>query len=269
MYKSRILVVDDETVITMQLEEFLVSMGCEVVGKASSGEEAVSKASELRPCLIIMDIIMPGKLDGIDAAKAIKEEMGIPVIFLTAYGGEQLIERAKEIEPLGYIVKPFEKRVIAATIKIALYKIDAEKMRKKKMEELNTSLRVMLGKSDEIKERLEDKVFINVKEQVIPYIEKLRNSVLDQNQAAYLDTLRSNIEDIASPFSQILSSGYINLSSSELKVASLIKDGKTTKDISQLLGLSISTIDSYRKSIRKKLNITNRKVNLQAFLLSL
>jgi CheY-like chemotaxis protein len=122
----KIMVVDDEVVIATRLEERLTSMGHEVVGTAFSGEEALEMARHLRPDLILMDIVMPGKLDGIDVSRIIKAELDIPVIFLTAHGGEKLVERAKDVEPFGYIIKPFEETEIKAAIEVALYKKDME-----------------------------------------------------------------------------------------------------------------------------------------------
>jgi len=122
-----IMVVDDEAIITTQLEERLKIMGYEVVGCASSGEEAVDMARRLRPDLILMDIVMPGKLDGIEASRTIKAELDIPIIFLTAYTDEKFINRAKNVEPFGYIVKPFQEKEIKATIEVALYKKELER----------------------------------------------------------------------------------------------------------------------------------------------
>jgi PAS domain S-box-containing protein len=118
---AKILVVDDEATITTQLEERLEFMGYDVVGTAASGAEAVDKARELGPDLILMDIVMPGKLDGIDAARVIKNELDIPVVFLTAYGDDKFIQRAKAVEPYGYIIKPYQEGGLRASIEIALY----------------------------------------------------------------------------------------------------------------------------------------------------
>ena len=136
MYKSRIMVVDDEVVISMQLEEFLISMGYDVVGGASSGEDAISKARNLNPDLIIMDIVMPGILDGIDAAKIIKDDLGIPVLFLTAYGDKEYVGRAKHVGPIGYILKPFDQTEIMAAIEIALHKTAIEQQQKQSTVEM-------------------------------------------------------------------------------------------------------------------------------------
>ena len=131
----RIMVVDDETVITMQLEERLTGMGYEVVGRASSGQASVDMARRLRPDLALMDIVMPGKLDGIAAAEIIRAELDIPVIFLTAYADDEFIQRAKVVEPFGYIVKPFREEEMRAAIEIAVHRKDMERRLRKAEEE--------------------------------------------------------------------------------------------------------------------------------------
>jgi PAS domain S-box-containing protein len=123
---TRIMVVDDEAVITTQLEERLTMMGYEVIGSATSGEEAVEKARQLKPDIILMDIVMPGELNGIAASNVIKKELDIPVIFLTAYADDTLVGKAKNVEPLGYLIKPFQERQIRAAIEIAVYKREIE-----------------------------------------------------------------------------------------------------------------------------------------------
>ena len=118
----RVMVVDDEAIICTQLEERLGSMGYEVVGTAFSGEEAIEMAGQRKPEVVLMDIVMPGKLDGIDASAIIREEMDIPVVFLTGYTDAKYVERAKMVEPFGYIVKPYQEREISATLEVTLYK---------------------------------------------------------------------------------------------------------------------------------------------------
>lgn len=127
--KAKLMLVDDEAIITNQLEEFLTSMDYEVVAVASSGEESLQLAKSHRPDLIMMDIMMPGKerMDGITAAGRIREEFDIPVIFITAYGGEQIIDRAKNVDPYGFIVKPFQEHELKATIEFALYRMRLER----------------------------------------------------------------------------------------------------------------------------------------------
>ena len=123
----KIMIVDDEAVITTQLEECMTAMGYETSGVAFSGEESIEMAQRLKPDLILMDIVMRGKIDGIAAAKIIKEKQDIPVIFLTGYAENHFIDRAKHVEPFGYIVKPFQQREIKATIEVALHKKEMER----------------------------------------------------------------------------------------------------------------------------------------------
>jgi len=125
---SKILITDDEAYISTQLKERLTMMGHEVVGRASSGESSIEMAKNLCPDLVLMDIVMPGKLDGIAAAEIIKKEQDIPVLFMTGYADDQLIERAKQVEPYGYILKPFQEKEIKASIEIALHKKEMERL---------------------------------------------------------------------------------------------------------------------------------------------
>ncbi|UCD33484.1 MAG: response regulator [Desulfobacterales bacterium] len=119
---KKILVVEDEVVIAMSLQRRLTSMGYDVVGICHNAETGIEMARKLDPDLILMDIMMPGNLDGISGAQAIKAEFDIPVIFLTAYTEDQLIEKAKQIEPHGYLVKPIQDRELKAAVEIAIYK---------------------------------------------------------------------------------------------------------------------------------------------------
>ncbi len=133
---KRILVVEDESIIALELAEHLTEMGYDVVGRASSGVEAIAKARELRPDLILMDIVMPGEKDGIEASKEIKSELDIPVIFVTAYADEEHVKNAKKVEPFGYMVKPYEDRELRAGIEVALYKKEKERKLQKAHDKL-------------------------------------------------------------------------------------------------------------------------------------
>jgi len=124
---SKILVVDDEAIITMQLEERLTILGYTIAGMAASGEDAVDKARRVMPDLVLMDIVMPGKMNGIEAAKIITKELDIPVVFVTAYADDAIIEKAKSARPYGYIVKPFNELEIKAAIEVALFRKASER----------------------------------------------------------------------------------------------------------------------------------------------
>jgi diguanylate cyclase (GGDEF)-like protein/PAS domain S-box-containing protein len=122
MNNENILIVEDEKIIALDLQRRLERFGYSVVGMASDGQEAINLAAERRPDIILMDIMLAGDMDGIEAARRIRAQLGIPIIFLTAYTDEKTLERAKEVEPFGYILKPFKERELYTTIDIALYK---------------------------------------------------------------------------------------------------------------------------------------------------
>ncbi len=153
---------------------------------------------------------------------------------------------------------------------------DALKLREKQLEdqtqhleEVNIAMKVLLKKREEDKIELEKKVLINVKELVFNYLDKLKKSGLESRQKTYVDIMESNLQDIVSPFLLRLYNQYNNLTPSEVQVAELIKQGKTSKEISELFNLSPRTIESYRDNIRKKMGLKNRKTNLRTHLLSL
>lgn len=412
-YEHSILVAEDEVIIATELEDKLTSMGYRVVALATNGKEAVELAGSLRPELILMDIIMPGKLDGIEAARIIKERWDIPILFLSAFAGDNLIERAKDVYPAGYVLKPFQDTQISVAIEIALHRNQLNKraemsetryravvedqtelicrfdsnwkitfvndafcryykscsnellttpfmkcvertirkrlkkavtsldvnnpiitleypiysgrnqinwiqwsiraifspsgqlaeyqsvgrdiskrvemeedlkraaleleqrveLRTKELEtktaaleELNTALTILLNKRHEDKISLENRVLNNVGELVIPFLEKAKRSTDDKRTNTYLKIIENNLSDITSPFARTIPLKYAKLTPTEVKVAHLIKQGRTTKEIADLFSVSSRTIESYRNNIRKKMGIKNTKINLRLFL---
>jgi PAS domain S-box-containing protein len=117
-----LLVVEDEAIVANDIKETLISLGYGVAGIAKSGESALEKVAVTRPDLVLMDINLAGRMDGIEAAGRIHGAYGTPVIFLTAYADPALLERAKVTEPYGYIVKPYDERGLHSAIEMALYK---------------------------------------------------------------------------------------------------------------------------------------------------
>ncbi len=130
----RILVVEDETIVALDLKNSLTILGYDVVATAATGEDAIARADETRPDLVLMDIILKGEMDGVEAANTIRARLEIPVIFLTACADETTLQRAKVTEPFGYLLKPFEERELHGHIEIALYKHRMEKMLKESEE---------------------------------------------------------------------------------------------------------------------------------------
>jgi PAS domain S-box-containing protein len=410
---SGLLIVDDEAIIATDLEDRLVGYGYEVAGIATSGEKAVRLAENLRPDLVIMDIVMPGHLDGIAAAAAIRDEFGIPVVFLTAHADEEFMGRAKAVSPLGYIIKPFNEAQIYATLEIALHnsrlerqlresearyraivdqvedlicrfnpdlhlcffneatcqifgrtadelqgarftdllapdKVEAfqrclaglgndrqtglfehvvnsalngrcwlqwslrvlldndghpteyqavgrditvrmgieDTLRKSnraleqqrevnnrdlleksaQLAELETTLKVILRYQEADRDSVQQSVISNVQGLILPFVERIRQCLSDPSALAYLEVVETGLADIVSPFMRRMASTFANLTPAEIRVSHFIKQGLTTKEIADLLNLSTRTIEAYRNSIRKKMGIANRKVNLRSYL---
>jgi len=434
----RLLIVDDQVTISINLEVLLRSMGHDVVGVASSGKKAVEMARSLNPDLILMDVVMPGELDGIEAADKIRSDLDIPIIFISGYSEEGLVDRAKHVEPFGYLLKPFQEDQLKVAIDIAMYKKDMDRQlqkahdeldqkveertaellqlneqlrqeiaerqqaeaslreseararallnapsdsallldlegtvlaankiaakrlgkrvsqlldmcvydlfpsalvksrrakadqvissgnprrfkderagmildstiypvfdeggkvvqlaiygkditkerkalqdlkkrekeleaRTRSLEEANTALSVLLRRREEDKTDLEGKVLSNIKTLVRPNIEKLKKTQVNTEQKAYLSALELSLENIISSFVRGLSSTILDLTPMEIRVASLVREGKSNKEIAELLSLSKNTILTHRSNLRRKLGIKNKKVNLRSHLLS-
>jgi CheY-like chemotaxis protein len=120
------MIVEDEEIVLEDIRESVEKMGYSVCATASSGREAIDKAGMARPDLILMDILLKGSMDGIEAAKQIGERYRIPVVYLTAFGEDSMLDRAKIAEPYGYVLKPFQTRELHIAIEVALYKKEAE-----------------------------------------------------------------------------------------------------------------------------------------------
>jgi len=137
------------------------------------------------------------------------------------------------------------------------------------MQEANTAMKVLLKKREEDKKNFSEKVLFNIKELIIPYLEKLKKTDLNETQRAYVEILGSNFEELSNPLALKLSFKYFDLTRAEIRVAILIKQGRTTQQIADLLSLSPRTIDAYRANIRRKLKIKRKKINLCTYLNSI
>lgn len=411
------MIVDDDVITVTELIEALRSSGYEIGETAESGEEAIKMAKKTRPDLILMDIVMPGKIDGIQAAKKIRDEFNIPVIFLTGYSEEEYIERAKTARSFGYLLKPFVDAQVSSAIKIALYNFELEKSlaeahgelekivaertadlektyhqmsalinassdaaqllgpkgniitanevtakrlkttidellgkcvydylppeiakkrqgkvaqviktgkpsrfedrmgklvlqntmypvvnakgkvvqlavysrdvspekknianlkkrekelksRTRSLEEANTAFSILLRRREEDRTHFESSVVSNMSTLVKPYIEKLKSTPLDAIQTNHLHVIETNLEQIVSPFVRDIGSRVLELTPMEIRVATLVKEGKSNIEIAEKLSVSKNTILTHRFNLRRKLGIKNKKINLRAYLLS-
>lgn len=141
MAKKRILIVEDESIVARDIRSSLNNLGYEVGAFVSSGEEAVQKAVETRPDLVLMDIYLKGKMNGVQAADRIQKDLHIPVIYLTAHADEKTLKGAKITEPYGYILKPFEEKELYILIEMALYRHAMQRKLQESQQWLSTTLR--------------------------------------------------------------------------------------------------------------------------------
>jgi CheY-like chemotaxis protein len=141
MAKAQILIVEDDWIVAEDIQTSLKKLGFSVSAIVPSGEEALKKAKEDNPDLVLMDIMLEGEMNGTEAAEQMRALFNIPVVYLTAYADEDMVERAKVTEPFGYVIKPFEDRELKTAIEIALYKHKMEKQLKESKEWLSTTLK--------------------------------------------------------------------------------------------------------------------------------
>jgi len=169
-------------------------------------------------------------------------------------------------------------RVVVSHEEITALKLTEEALResqarlteqKVELEEANIALKVLLKQREDDKGDLEQKVITNVKEMVLPYVEKLKNAPLKAREKTLVEIVESHLNDIVSPLLRRLTSAQLVLTPQEIQVAALVKEGKGSKEIADILNVSATTIAFHRKNLRKKFNLSNTRQNLRAFLLSL
>jgi len=141
MDKAKILIVEDESIVALNIKNRLEELGYAVVAMLNSGEAALQVVDHNRPDLVLMDIKLKGTVDGIEAAALIRSRFQIPVVYLTAYSDEETVDRAKFTEPYGYILKPFEARDLCTTIEVSLHKHQMEQQLREREQWLATTLK--------------------------------------------------------------------------------------------------------------------------------
>ncbi len=138
---KKIMIVEDESIVAMHIESSLKKLGYTVCDIVSSGEEAIKKAEELRPDLILMDIMLRGEIDGIETMERIHTGLNIPVVYMTAFGDEDTLKKAKMTQPFGFILKPFKERELQIAIEISLYRYETEERLRQAEQLLSAILR--------------------------------------------------------------------------------------------------------------------------------
>ena len=162
------------------------------------------------------------------------------------------------------------RKVVAARLEQAHDSLEQKVMeRTHDLEEANTALRVLVKGNDEDHILMEKKILANAENLLFPYIVKIKECKLNENLTSYVKILESNLKDIISPFSEKLSSKLLKLTPTEIRIANLVRQGLTTKEIAGTMSLSVETIGTHRKKIRKKIGLKNKERNLQTYLLSI
>lgn len=182
MGENKLLIVEDEGVTALEIQCKVEEWGYSVVGVVSSGEEAVKTALDQRPDLILMDIVLKEKLNGIEAAKLIKESYDVPIIYLTAYGDEKTLQKAKITYPQAYLLKPFEENELKFAIEMGLYKHDME-----------TRLKYSEEKYRTLAENAMDMIFIINLEDKIEYVNKYAADLLCLKPEDLIGKMRQNL----------------------------------------------------------------------------
>ena len=177
---AKILIVEDEGITALEIQTKVENWGYDVVGVVSSGEDAVKIALETKPNLILMDIVLKEKLNGIEAARIIKKTQDVPVIYLTAYGDEKTLQNAKLTIPHAYILKPFEENELKFAIEMALFKHEMETKLKRSEEKYRT-----------LAENARDIIFIIDLDDRVKYVNNYASNLLQLKTEEILGKPRS------------------------------------------------------------------------------
>lgn len=169
--KTRILIVEDETLVARHIQNMVGGLGYEVVGVTATGEEAVALALKDKPELVLMDIMLRGPMDGIAAAREIWQSLNVPVVYLTAYADEATLHRAKLTQPFGYLLKPFEERELYTAVEMALYKHDVDR----RLQERERWLSTILG-------NIADGVLSTDRQDIVTYLNPVAETLLGRSR---------------------------------------------------------------------------------------
>jgi DNA-binding NarL/FixJ family response regulator len=279
MAAEKILIVEDERILAEDLKEMLLDMGYQVCGISSSGKDAIDQVSKENVEMVLMDIKLEGEMDGIKAAEIIKHRYDTPVIYLTALSDDTVLAQAKATEPFGYIVKPYRASEIRPAVEIAFFKIKVQrelkeayrqleqevKSRTLQLEEMNTALKVLLEYRESEKVEILRTLSESLKTLIIPHLDTIEMKCSAKDIKDILSVVKRNLEKMTHPLAKPFSD-QLGLTSMELRVVDLIRHGRSTKEIAQLLGITARGVTFHRDNIRKKMGIHNRRTRLKSAL---
>jgi signal transduction histidine kinase len=205
MSTARVLIVEDESIIALDIQTSLLSAGYQVVSIAATPEEALHDAAYFKPDLVLMDIRLRGEMDGVETAAQMRQKWQLPVVFLTAYADEKTLSHAKKSQPFGYILKPFEDRELVTTIEIALSRHQAETaaqtalQREREMSALKT--RFVSVVSHEFRNPLNTILFST------ELLQRYGTQLTDQKKEVYLDRIQGSVKRMNQLLSDVLTVG--------------------------------------------------------------
>jgi DNA-binding NarL/FixJ family response regulator len=298
--RVRLFIVEDEIVIVRGLEDALTHLGYQVSGFALSGEEALAAIEAKKPDLVLVDIYLKGAMDGIQLAEQLLHAYAIPVVYLTAYSSEEVLERAKASSPYGYIVKPFRERQLKVNIELALTRHREEQERKvfldscrgtneelerqlraarseleaaneklaqlrQEVQEVNRALLYLTSHMARTREEMEMEVALAVRVKVLPILKQLQADPGFGKYRLEFETLSLHMSQLVAGLIKT-SEAACALSIMELRIAALIKNDLSNEQIAGQLFLSPETVKTHRRNIRKKLGLKNSNKNLATYL---
>lgn len=202
MSTARVLIVEDESIIALDIQTSLQAAGYQVVSIAATAAEALDDTAKLQPDLVLMDIRLDGEMDGVETAEHIRREWQLPVVFLTAHADENTLRRAKQSQPFGYILKPFDDRELITTVEIALSRYRAEAAiqaaleKEKEMNELKS--RFVSVVSHEFRNPLNTILFST------ELLQRYGEQLTDQKKGLYLDRIQGSVKRMNQLLSDVL-----------------------------------------------------------------
>ncbi|MBE9580275.1 MAG: response regulator [Proteobacteria bacterium] len=286
---------DDEPLLRLTMSSDLQDAGY-AVDTAEDGHRACANLAENSYDVVVTDLVMEG-IDGMQVLQEAKRcDPTCGVILITGYGDMNSVIEALRLGADDYLLKPYKREELIFRLARCLEKgqlqRDLRETEKKlrqshaeledrvhkrtlelqvqhqKLFDANTALRVLLEQQEKSKKEIEQTISQNLKKNIFPYLDLLKDEVRDGKGAMYTTIMETNIQDITSTFSKQLSSELLKLTPREIQVADLVRQGLTSKDIVKLLNITLGTVEFYRLNLRKKLGIHKRKINLRSYLLS-
>jgi len=217
MPNAKLLIAEDEEIVAFDIESTLKGLGYEVPAIVAFGEEAIASAAKIQPDLVLMDIMLKGSMDGIEAAKEIRSHFNIPVVYLTAYADTSTLQRAKLTEPFGYLSKPFEEKQLQTTIEIALCRHQAEER-----------IRQALEKEKEISELKSRFLAIASHEfrtplatisSSIELLQRYFRDYMDERKTKHFQQIKTSVEQMTGLLDDVLTFGRADAGKLEFKPA--------------------------------------------------